>query len=46
MTGTSWMSVALLGLLIVGASAAYLTVRLMGAHAVDSDHPSARTRPH
>lgn len=41
-----WLMISLMTFLLVAAAGAYLAVRLLGARAVDSDHPSARTRHH
>lgn len=39
-----WLMIGVMAFLLVVAAGAYLAVRLLGARAVDSDHPSARTR--
>ncbi len=39
-----WLMIGLMLFLMVVSATAYIAVRLLGAHAVDSDHPSSRTR--
>lgn len=39
-----WIMIAFMTYLMLAASTAYVSVRLIGARAVDSDHPNARTR--
>jgi len=39
-----WVMIGFMAYLMLATSTAYISVRLMGARAVDSDHPSDRTR--